>query len=87
MNIKKKRTWLIFGIGVSIIGPLWGFLGTLVGIIRAFKTRTPEILAESIDFALWTSSVGEIIFWISLPILILCIVGLRRLNKSSLSSN
>ncbi|HRQ89004.1 MAG TPA: MotA/TolQ/ExbB proton channel family protein [Bacteroidia bacterium] len=45
-------------------GPVWGLLGTVVGMIRAFdaiaedSAATPETLSQDIRFALVASAVG-----------------------------
>ncbi len=60
----KRGRWLA-GLGVALFtGPIWGLLGTVVGMIRAFdalaedNAATPETLSQHISVALATTAVG-----------------------------
>ncbi|MGY8643994.1 MAG: MotA/TolQ/ExbB proton channel family protein [Verrucomicrobiales bacterium] len=61
---KHRRRW-IAGIGVALFtGPIWGMLGTIVGMIRAFNTlaeneaASAEALSQDISIALVTTMIG-----------------------------
>ena len=82
----KTIIWIsIFGI---IIPPLVGLLGTVVGMVKAFETMgmsgvsDPEELSENISLALVTTAGGLAIAIISVAILIISIVSLRRLKAA-----
>ncbi|WP_425607066.1 MotA/TolQ/ExbB proton channel family protein [Rubellicoccus peritrichatus] len=48
------------------MGPIWGLLGTVIGMIGAFSniaqggSGQPQVLADHISFALWTTALGLI---------------------------
>jgi len=61
----KLIIWLVVGI-ILALGPIWGLLGTVVGMILAFghlqlgTNGEPEILANDIGLALYTTVAGLI---------------------------
>ncbi|MBN1674541.1 MAG: MotA/TolQ/ExbB proton channel family protein [Kiritimatiellae bacterium] len=67
---------LIVG-AVLCLGPVWGLLGTVLGMTRAFNTLSEstagsrEALAGDIGVALWTSAIG----WVALPFGLALVVG------------
>ena len=72
---KPSTWWLVLGVFL-VLGPLWGMLGTVVGMIRAFSALSrsqapqPEQLATDISTALYATMAG----WIVFPIGIVTIV-------------
>ncbi len=76
MGQKTKLTiWLIVGI-VLALGPVWGTVGTVIGMLTAFghlqpeAPATAETLANSISMALYTTIAG----WVACPIGIATII-------------
>ena len=54
--------WIVFG-SILALGPLWGHIGTVIGMIRAFGqlgAGSPEVgeLAQDISLALYTTAAG-----------------------------
>lgn len=74
----KRKSKLIIGLVVGILlalGPVWGVIGTMVGMVRAFVTlgqSDPQAgaLAGDIGRALYITAAG----WIACPIGIVVIV-------------
>ena len=84
----KRKTrliaWLISG-GVLALGPIWGMIGTIVGMISAFQkigqetVGNPEALASDISLAMYTTAAG----WIACPIgIAIIIVSAIKLGRS-----
>ena len=80
--MKKWITMLVVGI-ILMLGPIWGLLGTVVGMNNAFgHVAESEVgvtaLANDISLALYTTVAG----YIALPIgLVLVVVGIIKLVK------
>ena len=62
----KRKTkliiWLVVGI-ILALGAIWGMLGTVVGMVLAFghlgeAESQPEVLANDISVALYTTAAG-----------------------------
>ena len=77
---------MVLGI-LMFLGPVWGLLGTVVGMIRAFGelgqsgAADAETLASSIDLSLWTTVIGLAIFPVGLILLIVGIIWLFKVNR------
>lgn len=72
------------GVGVFLYsGPVWGTLGTVVGMIRAFDTMDlaggsdPGILAGDIHFALWTTVAGIVMGIGGVVLILIAFHGLK----------
>lgn len=84
MNQRTKLTiWLIVGILLAL-GPIWGTVGTVIGMLTAFGQLQPEApveaeaLAKSISLALYTTVAG----WVACPIgIVTIIVSAVKLGK------
>ena len=83
----KKGPKLLIGIGVLLtLGPLWGFLGTIIGMIRTFMSISssaapkPEDLASGLSFALLATIAGWIVCPIGIGLLVGGVVWLTRDN-------
>ena len=63
-NLEKNMAWITFFIGTA---PMLGFLGTVVGMIQAFKAIesandiSPAVVAGGISIALLTTAFGLIV--------------------------
>jgi biopolymer transport protein ExbB/TolQ len=79
----KLIVWLVFGI-ILALGPIWGMIGTVVGMILAFGNLgqpqpQAEALAGNISLALYVTAAG----WIACPIGIVIIVSAIILGKTT----
>ena len=78
----KLITWLVGGI-ILALGPIWGMIGTVVGMVMAFghlgqSEPQAEVLANDISLALYTTAAG----WIACPIgIVIIIVSAIKLGK------
>jgi len=87
LKMKRKTKliiWLVVGI-ILALGPIWGMVGTVVGMVMAFGhiqqggTAEPEVLANDMGIALITTAAG----WIVCPIgIVIIIVSAIKLGKS-----
>jgi biopolymer transport protein ExbB len=86
-----KRAILISGcvIGALLaLGPLWGLLGTVFGMIGAFDTVSQEsspkanVLAEGISHAMNATILGCVASPIGIVILVLCAAKLFSRSRS-----
>lgn len=84
--IKRKTkliVWLVAGI-ILALGPIWGMIGTVVGMVLAFVNLgqpepQAEALASNISLALYTTAAG----WIACPIgIVVIIVSAIKLGKA-----
>ena len=79
----KLITWLVVGI-VLALGPIWGMIGTVVGMVLAFATLAQpqpqaEALVSNISLALYTAAAG----WIACPIgIVVIIISALKLGKA-----
>jgi len=93
MKSQKGPISLIVVGSLLALGPLWGLLGTVIGMIRAFATiaksgaGTPERLASNISTALWSTLAGLLVSPIGVALLVVGIVWLVRINKEEKASN
>jgi len=83
----KRKTkliiWLVVGI-ILALGPIWGLVGTVVGMILAFghlqqsASGEPEMLANDIGLALYTTVAGLIACPIGIIIVVVSAIMLGR---------
>jgi hypothetical protein len=80
---RSKARWLA-AIGVALYtGPIWGLVGTLIGMIRAFDTlgknsdATPEVLAQDIRIAMMASMIGLGVGLIGAIVILVTFLGTR----------
>jgi biopolymer transport protein ExbB/TolQ len=88
----KNQFWFV-SIWVAVAGvivpPLFGTLGTVVGMVRAFDTvgisggSVPERLAQDISLALYTTAVGMGISVLSFVFFVVAIVRFFQTRDSS----
>jgi biopolymer transport protein ExbB/TolQ len=88
MKTKRKQWlfgWLISGI-VLALGPVWGMIGTTVGMISAFAkvaesgSAQPAALADNVGMALYATFIG----YLACPIgLVIIVVTLIKLSKET----
>ncbi len=83
----KLVMWLVGGI-ILALGPLWGMIGTVVGMLMAFGTLAqqqpqPEVLASNISIALYATAAGWIACPIGIVIIILSSIHLGRAKKDN----
>ena len=92
MNTKQKTQLWITGIILGLLmmlGPIFGFLGTVLGMFNAFETLavTPagtgqsERLAGDISIALVSTGVGVALALAGLATFLVCLVGLVRCRR------
>jgi biopolymer transport protein ExbB len=93
MKTKTKfKTLLTVGI-ILALGPIWGLLGTVAGIVMAFGHAgesgmgKPELLAGDIGVALYTTAAGLIICPIGIACIIISCIFLNRIKKESQNPN
>ena len=83
----NRGKWLA-RIGVALYtGPIWGVLGTVVGMIGAFNTLAeqtevaPQDLAEDIGFAMRTSLMGLIIGFVGVILILVALMHAKNREK------
>jgi biopolymer transport protein ExbB len=86
-KMKKAITLLITGI-ILMLGPLWGLLGTIIGMIGAFNDIAEktggdkaEALSNDIGFALYTTFAGIIVCPIGIVLFIVSIIWIIKIKK------
>ncbi len=86
--MKKATTLLIFGI-VLALGPLWGILGTMIGMVGALNALSEQTgqakeaaLASGVSFSFYTSLAGFVACPIGIGILVISIFWMRRIKKN-----
>jgi len=88
---ETRRFWerlLLISIGLMVVPPLIGCVGTAVGMVRAFETLSvsgegdPSVLAGDVSFALITTTCGLVFSAIvGVPMFIVSLVKFLRLQK------
>ncbi|HSI10999.1 MAG TPA: MotA/TolQ/ExbB proton channel family protein [Chthoniobacter sp.] len=85
-----KRKLLITGIVVGAfltLGPLWGMLANVIGMMGAFKVlgsdgiSDPNALSHQIGITLMGTTLGLVACPIGIVLLVACIVGLVNSKK------
>jgi len=90
MDNKREKSLfcrLIAGI-ILALGPVWGQIGTAIAMVRAFaevsenESASPELLAEHISSALYTTLAGYIALPIGIVLIVVTVIRLSRKTKS-----
>lgn len=93
MKSRKGPMSLVVIGSVLAISPLWGLLGTVIGMLRAFAAAQqstpvpPEHLASNVSLSLLATAAGVAISPIGLALLIGGIIWFVRINKQEKASN
>lgn len=81
----KKAIALLIGGAILALGPVWGAIGTIIGMVGAFHTLSQKMgmgkadaLAADISFSLYTTLAGFIVCPVGIVLIVLAV---RRLNK------
>lgn len=92
--IRRQKFWLKWiwaSFAGVIVPPVFGLLGRVIGMSRAFgklgRNADPEQLAGDISFSLWATMIGfsvSLIFFFVLIVALIRYVALRNLTKSRL---
>ena len=81
---RSLRRWfvaLFASIAVIVVPPLFGLLGTVIGMVRAFKkirtggSEDPAALADDISVALFSTAGGLAVSIIGLVGLVISVIG------------
>ena len=89
-NTKPSKTAPIALLVVGVLlafGPVWGLLGTVVGMIGAFGelSRGEEAeageLASDMSVALYTTAVGSIMAPVGAVLIVLAVVWLKKVDQ------
>lgn len=88
---KKLIVGLVVGI-VLALGPIWGMIGTVVGMVLAFDNLAQQqpqvdVLAGNISLALFATVVGWIACPIGIVIIIVAAFKLAKDGKATAGSN
>lgn len=83
----KLIAWLVAGI-IFALGPIWGMVATVVGMLLAFRNLgqsqpQAQALAGNISLALYTAMAGWIASPIGLAIIIVTVIKLVKNSKGS----
>ena len=78
----KLITWLIGGI-ILALGPIWGLIGTIVGMVLACGNLAQaepevEVLAGNISLALYTTAAGMIACPVGIVIVVIAAIKLSK---------
>jgi biopolymer transport protein ExbB/TolQ len=89
--LSQKRSLVISGLVIGSIlalGPVWGLLGTVFGMSRAFRQLAgsgisdPRVLSASVGEALNLTMAGLLACPIGLALIVVCAIALSRLQKA-----
>jgi len=91
VHVRRKRFWLKWiwaSLAGVIVPPIFGLLGTVIGMTRAIaklgRDAEPELLAGDIAFSLWTTMIGIGVSVVSCVMLIIALIqyaALRNVTK------
>jgi hypothetical protein len=79
---RSKARWLA-ALGVALYtGPIWGLVGTLIGMLRAFDTvdksnAAPDVLSQDIRLAVMASMIGLGVGMIGAILILVTFLGTR----------
>ncbi len=86
----KRKTkliiWLVIGVILSL-GPIWGIVGTVVGMIMTFARiqqggmAEPEVLANDVSITLITTAAGFLMCPVGIVIIIVSAIKLGNGHK------
>lgn len=86
-ELRKKGRWVALAGIVLFTGPIWGLLGTIIGMTRAFNTlgdsdsATPEALAENISTALVTTAIGISVGLLGVILILTALFGVKNRER------
>jgi biopolymer transport protein ExbB/TolQ len=93
MRTKTKfKALLTVGL-ILALGPIWGLLGTVAGMVMAFGHMgesgmgKPDLLADDIGVALYTTAAGLIMCPIGIACIIISCIFLNRIKKETQNPN
>ena len=80
--MKKWITMLVVGI-ILALGPIWGLLGTVLGMINAFghlaeSEAEVSALSNDISLALYTTVAGYIVLPIGIVLIVVAVVNMSK---------
>lgn len=86
----KTKFKALLGLGILLaLGPFWGLLGTMVGMVRAFGRMDesgmgkPELLAGDIGVALHSTAIGLIMCPFGIACIVIACIFLNRIKKET----
>ncbi len=87
--MKSKKPYVVMlVIGILLaLGPVWGLVGTVLAITRAFSnlaelgSASNDVLVEDISLALYTTAAGYIMFPIGIVLIVIAAIKLSKLKK------
>ena len=82
----KLITWLAGGI-ILALGPVWGMLGTVVGMVLSFghfgqAGLQAEVVANDISLALYSTAAGFLVCPFGIAIIIVSAIKLSKAKKT-----
>jgi biopolymer transport protein ExbB/TolQ len=83
-----QKWWLVLGVFL-VLGPLWGTLGTVVGMVRSFnaiagsQSPRPEQLAADISTALYATMAGLVVCPIGIVIIVVYAIRCSRVRSDA----
>ncbi len=83
----KLIAWLVVGI-ILALGPIWGMLGTVIGMVLTFDHlghAEPQVdaIANGISLALYTTFAGWVVCPIGIVIIVVSAIRLGRAGSQS----
>ena len=80
--MKKWISMLVVGI-ILALGPIWGLLGTVLGMINAFgqlaeSEAEVSALSNDISLALYTTVAGFIVLPIGIVLIVVAVVNMSK---------
>ncbi len=92
--MKSKKPYVVMlVIGILLaLGPVWGLVGTVLAITRAFSnlaelgSASNDVLVEDISLALYTTAAGYIMFPIGIVLIVIAAIKLSKLKKQEQTS-
>lgn len=87
MKSKGKLIALLVAGVVMALGPVWGMLGTILGVVMAFGHMgqdgmgDPELLANDIGVAMYTTAAGLIMCPVGVTCILIAVIYLNRRKK------
>jgi hypothetical protein len=87
-SFHRARGRWISRIGVALFtGPIWGMIGTVIGMVRAFSKlaesgdAAPEALANDISIALITTMIGISVGLVGAILILVALFGMKNREK------
>lgn len=82
-NVPRSKARWLAALGVALYtGPIWGLVGTLIGMVRAFDTvdksnAAPNALSQDIHLALMATMIGLEVGMIGAILILVTLLGTR----------